>query len=206
MCPIPSFHDSKYCGLGYLEFIRQLLRSYDSENVSRTNCLNFFLCKFVHFVAFSSWSGCAFSYRATSAFFRAIAHIVSMCSKEKMGWIATWRVIAFVKALPIFKFTTVGNKPRDTMACDDNFPNMEIAISEIPLSTLPLPAFIWDSNFNVTPKSGLVFFGKIRDFSKSFHASLFRVKVSAHQVLNTLFGRDHFDLVVLIGQFQISPV
>lgn len=140
-----------------------------------SNSLNVLVRQFRFPILFSS---------RESPLFDCVSNVISRCAKKQMVWIDTRWVVAFVTAVQRFFKITKCEQVRKPMCCVHLSSEHHRSIPVTIFSSIPNPALIWTSFFNLAPKS---FFGSL-----SSHKSL-------HLICATLLARQG------AGAFSFSP-
>jgi hypothetical protein len=89
---------------------------------------------------------------AVTSFFTHINSIIFLCSKKKMIWSYTTRIITFVKNFEIFGYFPKMKLPRNTMSTCRSIFKRKFSITKT-FTTNPFPTFMKWNNKDLVPES-----------------------------------------------------
>lgn len=114
-----------------------------------------------------------------------ISHVNAIITKKEVGGIHAIPDIAFVANVQPCGYRSIGHRIRNAVRPCGSAVKGKRSVSVMDLIRCPNPAIIWTRYFYLIPKTGLVFFGKLRDlFCSATHSNIMGF-VRAVSVLNT---------------------
>lgn len=162
----------------------------------------------------SSWNSFGFCFCRFPALSKHVLRVILFSSSEQVKWSYARWIVAMMQSAKLLRNAAIFNDDRNSTCQVSNISNSVCAVSFRISTSRPNPAWteFWPVLrerplfIHLVPKTGLVFFGQLRDWSCSHIENSLSWLVSVFGMLNTSREREIFYLKTAFRQYLMESL